>query len=280
LTYTPTLRDGLSFGDVCVAPFLHDAYVRSDARTMGMDTMKASFAKRYGIHEDIPYFIPGANIKTGDDWVLAHGSPAQGVALADDCLIETVLGREGEASARTNRRLLFAPLVETSAEEVDDLQQENFGRFPLAADSFFDTPGVVDLRRCFMVQVGDVHDGLKAGDFRVRSLDDVARAELAVRWSAYALRRGPFVAEDSLEKFAEYLIERGVADEDQATTVAQALADLVATTWRFEGTAIEAAGNAASDGADPRQLIDQLKHELGQLQAATGAALHELVASR
>jgi hypothetical protein len=276
LTYERTLRGELSFGDVCEAEFLYDAHVRADARAMGADVAPAAFAKkRWGIDADVAFFIPGVGIGGDRHYVLAHGVHQGAVLLSDDCHIASALGRDtGEP---TNRRLLFAPVVEGSEEEVAELEEANFGRFPLPADDRFDSHGVVDIRRCFMVDARDVHAALTAGGFRVRSLSDEARADLAIRWSAYAVRRGPFVAEDSLEKFAEYLLDaRHVHDESDALDVAGKLVDVVAAAWGYEGRAVEDAGNAAEDRRPPRDVIDELVRELELIRDRTGDALAAL----
>ena len=276
MTYEPALREELSFGDICEAEFLYDVHVRADARAMGREIAEARFAtKRWRIDQDVPYFIPGVNIRQDQNYVLAHGVQQLAVVLSDDCLIATALGRD--SGGPTNRRLLFAPVVAASADEVAELAGGNFGRFPLPAGEQHGGHRIVDIRRCFMVDARDVHDALTAGNFRVGSLDDPTRDELAIRWSAYALRRGPFVAEDSMEKFAEYLLDSGrVADEATAVDVASRLVDVVAAAWGYEGRGVEGAGTAAEDGRDPNEAIDVLVAELEQLRATTDAALDAL----
>jgi len=276
VTYEPALRQELSFGDICEADFLYDVHVREDARAMGVEFASAKFAtKRWNIDEEVPYYIPGIGIKAGQNYVLAHGVHQQAVLLSDDCLIATALGRDG--AGPTNRRLLFAPVVEATEDEVAELAGGNFGRFPLPADAHDADDRIADLRRCFMVDARDVDAALKAGGFQVRSLDDATRDDLAIRWSAYALRRGPFVAEDNLEKFVEYLLITGrVDDEGAVIDAARALADVVAAAWGYEGRGVEGAGTAADDGRDPQEVIDRLVEELEQLRATADAALDAL----
>jgi hypothetical protein len=275
VTYEPALREELSFGDICEAEFLFDVHVRADARAMGREMAPAKYAKRWGLDQDVPYFVPGVNIRDDQSYVLAHGVQQLTVVLSDDCLIATALGRD--AGRPTNRRLLFAPIVDASADEVAELAGGNLGRFPLPADEHHGDHRIIDIRRCFMVDARDVYEALATGTFRVASLDDFSRDELAVRWSAYALRRGPFVAEDSMEKFAEYLLDSGrVADEATAVEVAAKLADVVAAAWGCEGRGVEGAGNAAEDGRDPQDAVDVMVVELEQLRATTDAALDAL----
>lgn len=276
MTYEPALRGELSFADICQAEFLYDVHVRADARAMGREIAQAKFAaKRWNIDQDVPYFIPGVNIRDDQNYVLAHGVQQLAVVLSDDCLIATALGRD--TGGPTNRRLLFAPVVAASADEVAELAGGNFGRFPLPGDAQHGEHRIVDIRRCFMVDARDVHAALNAGGFRAASLDDPTRDELAIRWSAYALRRGPFVAEDSMEKFAEYLLDNGrVADEATAVDVAGRLVNVVAAAWGYEGRGVEGAGSAADEGRDPQQAIDDLVAGLQQLRAMTDGALDAL----
>jgi hypothetical protein len=276
VTYEPALREELSFGDICQAEFLYDVHVRADARAMGREMAAAKFAaKRWKIEHEVPYFIPGVNISQDQNYVLAHGVHQLAVVLSDDCLIATALGRD--TGRPTNRRLLFAPVVAAGAEEVAELAGGNFGRFPLPGDEQHGDHRIVDIRRCFMVDARDVHEALTHGGLRVASLDNPTRDELAIRWSAYALRRGPFVAEDSMEKFAEYLLDSGrVADEATAVDVAVRLVDVVAAAWGYEGRGVEGAGTAAEDGRDPQEAIDVLVAELEQLRAIADAALDAL----
>jgi hypothetical protein len=271
----PPLRDYLAFGDICRAEFLHDIHVRADARVMGTDVANARFAKqKWDVDYPVRYYIPEAEPKEGENFVLAHGAPAQAVVLADDCAIETMLGRDGGGPMR--RRILFAPIAEISADELDDLLDGNFGRFPLPADDQVSAHYAVDLRRCFMVDARDVHAALPAGDFRVRSLDDETRSGLSERWSAYTVRRGPFVAEDSADKFAGHLTDTGRTDGGEAEDIANKLVDVVSTAWVYEGEAVERAGNAAADHLDTDEVIERLIGDLETLREAAGTAIDAL----
>jgi hypothetical protein len=275
LAAAPPLRDYLAFGDVCEADFLHDIHVRADARAMGTDVATAAFAKKkWNIEAEVRYYIPEAAPREGENFVLAHGARAQAVVLADDCAVETVLGRGGDGPQR--RRILFAPIVKITADEVDELLVGNFGRLPLPADGQVSEDYAVDLRRCFMVDARDVHDALAAGGFRVRSLDDDARSALSERLSAYAVRRGPFVAEDSADKFAGHLVDAGRASDEQAEDIANKLVDVVATAWVYEGEAVERAGNTATDRLDTHEVIERLIVDLEAVQEAAGTAIDAL----
>lgn len=272
-TYLPELRAELSFGDVCEAEFLYDVHVREDARSMGMKMSGDAFAqKHWKLPGAVPMFIPALDPGQGETFTLAHGTHHHALVLSDDCLIASALGRDG--GGPKNRRLLLAPLVVASEKEVQELDGENFGRFPLAADEHVASHCIADLRRCFMADARDVHKALAAAGFRTRSISDETAGALAIRWSAFTLRRGPFVAEDSLEKFAEHLLDTGrVAQEDDAVEVATLLADVVSAAWGYEGRGVEHAGNAADDGRTPDDVIAELTAELKSLQDATAKAL-------
>lgn len=275
-TYLPTLRDELSFGDVCEGDFLYDVHVREDARSMGREMSGEKYAKRaWNLPGAVPLFIPALDPGQGETFVLAHGTHHPALVLSDDCLIASALGRDG--GGPTSKRLLLAPLVEASEEEVNELEAAGFGRFPLPGDAHFALNLIADLRRSFMADARDVHKALASGRFRVRSLGDDVLGDLAIRWSAYALRRGPFVAEDSLEKFAELLLDTGkVSEEKRALEVATLLADVVAAAWGYEGRGVDRSGTAAEDGRSPDEAIAELTAELESLEDATGKALKEL----
>lgn len=274
-TYTWELRAELSFGDVCEADFLYDVHVREDARSMGREVIKADWAKkRFGIEAALPYFLPALDPKQGESFVLAHGVHQPALLLSDDCLTATVLGRD--TGKPTNKRLLFAPLVPGSEEDIEGLESGNFGRFPLPGDEHFSHHQVVDLRRCFMADGRAVHAATAAEGFRLRSLADEALENIAVRWSAYSIRRGPFVAEDNGEKLFELLIASGRANEAVALDVATSVAEVVAAAWGYEGRAVEEAGVAADESLPVDPVIERLIADLETLGDATDRALNAL----
>jgi len=272
-TYLPELRGELSFGDICEAEFLYDVHVREDARSMGMEMSGESFAqKKWQLPGAVAMFIPALDPGQGETFALAHGTHNRALLLSDDCLVASALGRDG--GGPKNRRLLFAPMVEASEAQVEELEAENFGRFPLPPDEHVASPRIADLRRCFMADARDVHKALVAGGFRACSISDETAGSLAIRWSAFTLRRGPFVTEDSLEKFAEHLLDtRRVAHGDNAVAVATLLADVVSAAWGYEGRGVESAGNAADEGRAPDEVIAVLTSELQRLHKATAQAL-------
>ena len=107
-------------------------------------------------------------------------------------------------------------------------------RFPIPRDGYHADNSTVELRRRFMDDGRDVHSALTDGTFQTRSLTDEMQSELAIRWSAYALRRGPFVAEDTAEKIAELLVASGRTHAN-AVDIATKVANVVAAGWGTEG---------------------------------------------
>jgi hypothetical protein len=269
-TYSETKRAELSFGDVCSAEFLYDVHVRGDARALTRQETSAAFAKKmWQLDQPVSYFVAlGPN---DDNYVLARGWPRTAVLLSDDCLIASALGRDGR---EPDGRLLFAPVVAASAEDLANLDElPTYGRFPLEGDALQAEHAVVELRRCFMADARDV--AAAGADLSIRSLADATCEGLAIRWAAYALRRGKFVVEDNLEKFAEILLDAGVS-ADEAKSFGSAVATVAAAAWRYEGRGIEDAGIAFDQKGAPLPVVEQLEAELGVLVEAVQAALESV----
>jgi hypothetical protein len=271
-TYLGARRDELSFGDICEAEFLYDVYVRGDARALGRDQTSASFAKKkYGVDEAIQFFIPDLELKEGENYVLSHGWHRRAVCISDDCLILSALGR---GDREPDGRLLFAPIVPATEGDLKELDEApTYGRFPLPGDAVFSEHAIVELRRCFMADARDIHAVLPG--LVVLSTTDETRLGLANRWAAYACRRGPFVVEDNLEKFAQLLVERGVG-EDDAVGLAEALGKVAGTAWAYEGGALEGAGIAGDEGADPAPVLKEIERHLEALGTFLPEALSTL----
>lgn len=271
MTYLATPRAELSFGDVCEAEFLFDVHVRADARALTREETSAQFTnKRWGIDSPVAYFVPLPGEPEGN-YVLAHGAKRCALVLSDDCLIASALGREGQAP---HGRITFSPIVDATQEEFDQLAElPSYGRFGLAADEVHGQHAIVELRRCFMVDARDVAAASAA--LSLRSLSHDIGDALASHWAAYALRRGKFVVEDNLEKFAELLLAADLTEED-ATRFAVAVGTVAAAGWRYEGKAIEDAGIAFDDGRPPKPVVDELEVQLVQLSELVAAALDEV----
>lgn len=271
MTYLAAPRPELGFGDVCEAEFLFDVHVRADARALTREETSAPFAKkRWGLDSAISYFVP---LPSGapDNYVLGHGRQRRALVVSDDCFIASALGRQGQTP---DGRIMFAPVVDVNQEELDQLTElPTYGRLGLAADEVYGQHAIVELRRAFMA---DARDVAAAGvGFAVRSLDDDARDGLSIRWAAYALRRGKFVVEDNLEKFAELLLAQAI-DEEEVTRFSLAVGTVAALGWRYEGKGIEDAGVAFDEGRPPEPVIDELEEELVALAEQVATAVDEV----
>lgn len=267
-TYLDARRSELSFGDVCDAEFLYDVHVREDARAMTREEAPATFAKKkWDIDQPVPYFVPSLDLKRDESYALAHGWHRRAICMSDDCLILSVFGRDREPDGR----LLFAPVVDATDEAMNDLNEApTYGRFPLPGDEVHGQHAIVELRRCFMADARDVYAALPA--FVVLSTADTTRQGLANRWAAYSCRRGPFVAEDNVEKFAQLLVDTGLG-EDEAVDLAQGLANVAGAAWAYEGRGLEAAGVAGDEKTAPEPVLAELERQLGTLADLVPVAL-------
>lgn len=270
-TYLAAPRAELSFGDVCAADFLFDVHVRADAHALTREETSAQFArKRWDIDSAVAYFVPLPG-EPESNYVLAHGTKRRALVLSDDCLIASALGRAGEVS---HGRIMFAPVVDATQDDLDKLAElPSYGRFRLAADEVHGEHAIVELRRCFMADARDI--ALADAALPRRSLTDETRDELAIRWAAYALRRGKFVVEDNLEKFAELLLAAGLSEHDVGR-FSLAVGTVAAAGWRYEGKAIEDAGIAFDEARPTKPVIDELEVQLERLSELTDAALDEV----
>lgn len=291
-SYEARPRANVSFGDVCSADFLHDAHVRSDACVLRREEQVANrfwLNRVSDLPERFPAFLAAGDARQDEDYVLAHGSPHDAVVLSDDCVIESALGREGN---RPRGRILMAPVTDADARALEEHRAApSLGVFLLGPDDHVRESRFVQLRRCFMVRAGDFADGLVNGMVK-HSLTDETRGALAARWTAYAARRGPLVAEDNARKLAELIAEGKGRPVEEVGGAAFAIAGPVIASWVFEGSALERAG-AAWDarrrlaGDEDKQnaqagLLDlpttaaELRDQLEALQKATHRALAAL----
>lgn len=269
-TYTDDPRGELSFGDICEAEFLYDIHARADARALTREEAPISFAKKkWQLDEAVSYFVPLG--PTDGNYVLARGRPLRAVVLSDDCVIESALGRDDRAP---DGRLLFAPVVDATDDDLAKLEERpTYGRFPLPSDDTSAGHAIAEIRRCFMVDARDI--AAVEGGFSVRSLTDETRDELALRWAAYALRRGTFVVEDNLEKFGEVLLVAGIAHAE-AQNFGVAVATAAAAAWLYEGRGIEDAGIAFDQSLPPLPVVEQLETQLQSLVEKATTALEEV----
>lgn len=108
-----------------------------------------------------------------------------------------------------------------------------------------------------------------------RSLDDDHALRLAAWWAAYATRRGPLVDAVNLRKLAWIAEAQG---DKRVTQLADALVDVLALAWRFQGRAAERAGAEYDDHHDEPSivnygaLLDLIRADFADLDAAVATA--------
>lgn len=211
----------VSFGDIFEADFFFDAYLRADAVQMGSQQLSE---RRGG---GVAYSSAWAGNRK---YVLARGAPHRAALITDNCLVDTALA-QGRKGGRPKNRLLFAPITEASHEDGEIF---SYGRFAMPAWNGRLPAGVIELRRCFMVDSRDVAAHI---DDRIASLAPHAADDLEVRWNAFSARRGPLPSLRNAEKLAELLSHadgRVEVNEDD-TRLGVAVADALAAAWRVEG---------------------------------------------
>ncbi len=274
-----TPRPALSFGDLCSAEFILDSYLREDAGPLRDEVAKASFArKQWQVDRDLPYFVATDDKlrpRKDTDYLLAHGQRyEEAICLSDDCYVESALGRDGDGPSGD---LLFA--VVQPRQEGDKLEQ-NFRRFPLGDDR------VVELHRTIRLATEDLVSGLEGGSISRRSVSDGVRDQLALRWSAHASRRGPFVAGSNAGKLVDGLTAAHGVDPDAANKAATDLVAVSTAAWRLEGRGLETAGQIVADNkldvskADVSGPVDEIEEDLLLLQQLTEASLESLRAAK
>jgi hypothetical protein len=288
-SYEPRPRRSVSFGDVCCAEFLHDVFVRADARVLRREEQAASKFWRNRVPdlpESFPAFLAAGEGRRDEDYVLAHGAPHDAVVLSDDCVIESALGRDDK---QPKGRILMAPVIPADERALTQYRAAaSLGVFALDADEHVREPRLVQLRRCFMVRAGDFAHSA-AADMVRHSLTDQARAALAARWTAYAARRGPLVAQDNARKLTEMVAAETRRPVEEVGPTVFAIAKPVVASWVFEGSALERAGAAwdarrrladgdgeqevAPDLRDLATTAAELRAQLEILQRDTEAAL-------
>jgi hypothetical protein len=286
----------ISFGDIFESTHLIDVHVRADAKALGGGNMPRAFAEKIsralgrGItepSEHVAVYSPALEQHADRFHVLGQGAnmkldvPVRALLLSDSCAIDTALGVQRDGR-RVHGRLLFAPVVPASDEQLDSLEQTPiFGRFPLAkskrlwstsalgGSSGDDLPSgaVAELRHCFMVDARDVRL-----DDRILVLTEDGTEDLEAAWNAFALRRGPLVIEHNVHKLALAL-----GADSAAASAIDAVEQALISAWRLEGALSGAADAAASDTSALDQLAMDLK-ELGEIAKDAHDRLALLVA--
>jgi hypothetical protein len=273
-------EDPISFGDIFESDHLIDVYAARDARALGGGPMDRRAAKKIAEQnnreftdrqsEQVPLYTPAMEQHPDKSHALAHGSnmklsgPNRAILLADSCAVDTALavGRDGR---RKRGRLLFAPVVLATTEDVERLtDMAVFGRFPLAACELFDHGAIAELRYCFNVDVAEVN-----GCDRILALKDEAAEELEVAWGACTLRRGPLATARNVERLEGVIGQRGDAVELEG--LAESIGQVVDVGWRIEGGL-----DGAAEASLSPETVDQLTSALSSLEDAVRDAQQRL----
>jgi len=290
--------DDISFGDVFESEHLIDVYAAGDTGALGGGPMPRGAAERLAKQvnrnlkdtgsellpvyspvleltdadaESLPVYSPALDQHADKHHALAHGSnmkleaPNRAILLTDSCAVDTalVVGRRGR---RKRGRLLFAPVVPATAEDIDRLGDEPvFGRFPLAACEAFGHGAIAELRYCFNVDVAEV----RTTD-RILALNDEAAEDLEVAWAAQTLRRGPLSTERNAERLTERLIERG---HGGAQSLAESLGEAIDLGWLLESKLDAASDKSIELTSD---LIEEVDAVLLSLESAARKARERL----
>ncbi|HEY6088709.1 MAG TPA: hypothetical protein VD771_02865 [Gemmatimonadaceae bacterium] len=207
------------------------------------------------------------------DFVLGHGTSCRAVIVSEDCVIDGEFGR-GEDQRRG--RLLFAAIRDSTEEEIRGLiDNPTFDRFPLPADELVDQGGIVDLRRLFMISVDSVDP-----DLRFASLSDDVAEDLAVHWSAYVTRHGPLPGLRNSEKLALLLAGgRTALPSEEHRRIGGLVSEVVNSSWRFEGEALEGISVAFDEGAGAEEAVVNVTTALDDLAGRALAAAEALRAT-
>jgi hypothetical protein len=268
----------IEFGDIFEADYLFDIFVRADSTAIPGYQAPAKLAEPMGrklvgrplpaepfdIHS--PVFPP----RIGQDFVRAHGAKRRAVILSDNCVIATAFGYDDRKQAKRAGRLIFAPIVDATAKEIETVsKQAGYGRFPLDPTGFF-PGGIVELRRAFMADLRAIKP-----EQRLARPDPALAELLEVRWSAYSARRGPDVFNTNAHKLKNVVArpdEPGVAEKEAAARVAEVLG----LAWRLEGGPLEEAAAAWDKGHDAEPAIAALVDGLRELEQAAASAATKL----
>lgn len=213
-----------------------------------------------------------APVFANKQWVLAHGVLSTAILITDNCSVDTALGRDRGEQFKPKGRLLFAPV---SAIKTADLPLKTFGRCALPEWKGKWEAGAVELRRCFMVDARDI--ATNQGQRKASLAPEVA-ADLEIKWSAFASRRGPLVTNRNCEKLAEILgRQRGKPEPATAERdAARAVAETLTYAWHLGGPALEAVSDAHADDEDGAAETTELVEVLQNLADAASKALSTL----
>jgi hypothetical protein len=285
------------FGDVFVAPWLLDLFVRDDTALIGGGELPENLVPKLGKWmgtqlppEAIGLYSPVFPPKDADRYALAHASflpdvdAHHAILVSDSCLTATSLV-QGRAKRSVSGRLLFAPVRGVPEADWHKLQQEaDYGRFPLPASQVLPAFAVAELRQCFMVDAVHVKAHVQ---LRVLACGGELAEDLEAQWNAYAARRGPVAYERNALKLA-FLLAGGELPTEDDEAVTDTIAEVLDCAWALEGGNLEDTAEAeeavrlGGERAEDRtpELLDGLITRLRQLSALAGRAADTLDSRR
>jgi hypothetical protein len=179
---------------------------------------------------------------------------------------------------------LLAAVRKASAEEIDAVGDWNASNFPLpASDDPAFAGAIVDLGRTFTVGTKSL---LSAPDYtRLVSLDLDAKDQLARRWSGYAARHGPIIAEQMATTFAKVLAADGDSKKvealrpigamppDEYADLVDGIAAALTSAWTLEGPIGDRLLDAWEAGRTAGSLRDAAVEALLSIRDGADAAL-------
>lgn len=253
----------VSFGDLIELPWLGDLHLQPASERLMTVTMKGGRAG----------FRPAEDHEQAAQWVgfasraTSARHPVRAVIVSDECQVEDVLyGRPVQDGARAlppGGRLMLAPLRPAQLDEID---MDAFKRAPVGPaaqwpvpDMGFDHGGLIDFDQVFNIKLAEQDvTALVAG--RIGIPDE--RQILLRRWSAYAVRRGPLVAQTAAVQARQLLT--GEAASDTTQPVPPALFGLLGLLWAAEGQVED----RISQAAERVRLVDARDRAAERMVAA------------
>lgn len=264
----PAADERLGFGDVILAPWLFDLYLREDAgalvpqaiggRTVLVKLPEPPEVDREGRKDGV---LAASDYR---EFAFGHGNSRRAIILTDDCEMESLQGRGGRDA---RGRIVMAAIKDATDAEAASVPSLKYGQFglPSYGDDF--PAGIINLEAAFAVHITAlVNEQDPPTHKRLISLDATGQRELAERWCAHATRHGPLVAKREAGKFANLLTangDRDIADrlDDPADPLvphldhqaaARAIVAAAKAMWRLEGSVLDEIADAWAE----RQLPD------------------------
>jgi len=259
----PDTDEPAQFGDIFAAEWLYPTWTEDDAQQLGRFNAKGGNVA-YGGHA----------ATTDQDFLLSHTVRPLGlVSVDDDCHWETVTTRYQEGF------LHFAPLVSPVPE---DYSGNKFSRFFMG-----DAPNLgqvsVDLRRSSRIRVRNEAKIAQLLATRVLRVTDELLDQLAARWGAHSVRRGPAVALTSGNKLLRCLEHAAGSATSADLATSDSIARILSASWDAEGAVIDLVDTADEQrlkvGTLPPGTTGEIRRHLEQLHRHTEEALAALASS-